>query len=586
MSNPAGYSVQVDFDVPATMRDGTVLRANVFRPIGDGPFPVLLTRLPYGKDFPLGNAVLNAYQAARRGYIVVVQDTRGRFTSEGEWHPFIHERADGYDSVEWAAQLPGATGDVGMYGASYFGFTQWAAAREQPPHLRALLPFVTWADAQDGMYMRGGAVELGLTRHWSVINSMDTALRRLRGNPDPRQVGAALMRLAADLDALPATGYAELPVKGYSLRRNDDALNDLDMGIDRRADAEYLDLASVSPGYDALAGIPALHGGGWYDIFLAGTLKNFTELKKRGRSVQKLIIGPWTHNSQDERVGALHFGFASSAALINLQIDFQSLELRWFDRFLKNIPNGIDQEPPVQIFVMGINRWRSEQEWPLSRAVPTPWYLHSNGNANTSEGDGVLSPAKPENEPADRYVYDPENPVPTVGGALLLHPVFQSGPQDQRPIEQRQDMLVFTSAPLEQALEVTGPITVTLFAATDAPDTDFVARLVDVHPDGFAQNLTDGIIRARMRDGIAHESLITPGQVYEYHIDLWATSNVFLPGHRIRLDVTSSNFPRWDRNLNTADPYAEGMRGVPARQTILHDSAHPSHVVLPIVPAE
>lgn len=586
MTTPTtGYNVQVEFNVPATMRDGTVLNANVFRPSGDGPFPVLLTRLPYGKDFPLGNAVLNAYQAARLGYIVIVQDTRGRFTSVGEWHPFINERADGYDAVEWAAQVPGSNGHVGMYGASYFGFTQWAAAREQPPHLKTLIPFVTWADAQDGMYMRGGAVELGLTRHWSLLNSMDTALRRARGTGDPRQIGGALMRIAGDLDAMPAHGYAELPVKGYSMRRGDDALNDFDMGLDRRNDAEYLDLASVAPGYDALADTPAFHAGGWYDIFLAGTLRNYMELQRRQRAPQKLLIGPWTHGSQDERIGAVDFGFASTAAFINLQIDFQSLQLRWFDHFLKGVPNGIEQEPPVQIFVMGINQWRMENEWPLARAVPTPWYLHSDGQANSSGGDGTLSPTMPADETSDQYTYDPANPVPTLGGALLVHPRFPAGPQDQRTIEARTDMLVYTSEPLAAPVEVTGPITVTLFAASDAPDTDFVARLVDVYPDGFAQNLTDGIIRARMRDGVANESLITPGQVYEYTIDLWATSNVFLPGHRIRLDVTSSNFPRWDRNLNTDAPYAEGAEGVAARQTILHNAAHPSHVVLPIVPA-
>jgi putative CocE/NonD family hydrolase len=586
MTTPAtGYNVQVEFNVPATMRDGVVLNANVFRPIGDGPFSVLLTRLPYGKDFPLGNAVLNAYQAARQGYIVIVQDTRGRFTSAGEWQPFLNERADGYDTVEWAAQVPGSSGDVGMYGASYFGFTQWAAARERPPHLKALMPFVTWADAQDGMYMRGGAVELGLTRHWSQLNHIDTTLRRVRGSGDPRAIMAALMRIAGDLDAMPARGYAELPVKGYSVRRDDDALNEFDMGVDRRNDPEYLDLASVAPGYDALADIPAFHVGGWYDIFLAGTLKNYRELQQRRRAPQKLLIGPWTHTSQDERIGAVHFGFASTAAFINLQIDFQSLELRWFDRFLKGIPNGIDQEPPVQIFVMGLNQWRMENEWPLARAVPTPWYLHSAGHANTLGGDGTLSPVPPVDEAADQYVYDPNDPMPTLGGALLIHPLYPAGPQDQRPVEARSDMLVFTSEPLPAPVEVTGPITVTLYAASDAPDTDFVARLVDVHPDGFAQNLTDGIIRARMRDGVANESLIAPGEVYAYTIDLWATSNVFLPGHRIRLDVTSSSFPRWDRNLNTAAPYAEGTEGVPARQTILHDSEHPSHVVLPIVPA-
>ncbi len=581
---PPTYNVQTEFDVPAVMRDGVTLRANVYRPIGDGPFPVLLTRLPYGKDLPLGSAVLNPVQAARRGYIVVVQDTRGRFASEGDYTVFVHEREDGFDSVEWAAQLPDSNGDVGMYGASYFGFTQWAAAREFPPHLRALFPFVTWANVQDGVFMRGGAIELGLSRHWSVQNSLDPALRMARATGDPRQVFAALQRIAADLDAFPNSGYAELPIKGYSQRRGDDALAIFDEALDRRNDEGFKDTTNVVRGYADLA-LPAYHAGGWYDIFLNGTLQNYVELTRQGKAPQKLLIGPWTHANQSEMIGDVYFGFAASASLINLQIDLQSLQLRWFDRVIKNIENGIEQEPPVQIFVMGINRWRTEQTWPLARAIATPYYLHSSGNAGDDHQDGVLSTDLPDAEPTDHYAYDPRNPVPTVGGALLMHPNFPSGPRDQRAVEQRSDVLVFTSAPLDQPVEVTGPITVTLFAATDARDTDFVARLVDVHPDGFACNLTDGIIRGRMREGIANESLLTPGEIVEYHIDLWATSNVFLPGHRMRLDVTSSNFPRWDCNLNTGAPLGETKEAVIAHQTIYHDRAHPSCVVLPIVPA-
>ena len=237
-------------------------------------------------------------------------------------------------------------------------------------------------------------------------------------------------------------------------------------------------------------------------------------MRARGQATQKLLIGPWSHTTQDERVGAVHFGLGASAGLIDLQTDVQSLQLRWFDRFLKEQPNGIDQEAPVQIFIMGTNQWRTENEWPLARAITTPWYLHSNGAANGIGGDGILSPEAPGNEPADTYAYDPMNPVPTVGGAFLMHPLFQNGPQDQRPLERRTDVLVFTSAPLTEDIEVTGPISVTLFAATDSPDTDFVARLVDVHPSGFARNLNDGIIRGRFRHGFAHEELLTPGKVY------------------------------------------------------------------------
>jgi uncharacterized protein len=576
--------VHVELDVPATMRDGVTLRANVYRPEGDGPWPVLLTRLPYGKDLPLGTSMMDPVQAARRGYMVVVQDTRGRFRSEGDWYPFIHEDLDGYDSVEWAAGLPGSSGRVGMYGASYFGFTQWAAARERPPHLAALFPFITWADALDGTSMRGGALELGIMGHWLMQQTLDPIIRQ--NVRDPQALRAALDRLISELDGLPRGGYAELPLQEFGpLRRLDSAQFVADV-LQRYNDEAYIARVSVAPFYERLD-VPAYHAGGWYDIFLNGILQNYTALAARGATPQKLIIGPWSHGAYGQIIGDEDFGFRSATALIDGQIDFMSLQLTWFDRWLKDIANGIAAGPPVKLFIMGENVWRDEQEWPLRRAVPTPHYLHSAGGANTGAGDGTLSPAMPDDEPVDRYVYDPHNPVPTVGGALLVHPSYRPGPVDQRPVESRRDVLVYTSAPLERDVEVTGPVTVTLWAATSARDTDFVARLVDVHPDGRAINLTDGILRARFRQGIhAPESLVNPGQAYAYQIDLWATSNLFRAGHRIRLDVTSSSFPRWDRNPNTGAPLGEGTELVPATQTILHDAAHPSHVLLSIVPRD
>ena len=583
--SPRTYSVQTDFDIPATMRDGTVLRANVFRPIGDGPFPVLLSRTPYGKDLQLGAESINPIQAAKQGYIVVLQDTRGRFGSAGDYRPFLDEREDGYDAVEWAAALPNSSGLVGMTGGSYVGFTQWAAAREQPPHLKALFPNVTWADSSDGPFMRGGAIELGITRHWTLLNALDTSLRRTRTTGDPRQIIGALKEMAAHLDDMPEHGYAELPVKGFGQRRGYDYFDTTDESVDLRNDPERHDRGSVANGYDDL-NLPAFHMGGWYDIFLGGTLRNFAALTARGVAPQKLIIGPWSHTNQSECVGAVHFGLGSSAGLINMMTDLYSVELRWFDRWLKDIPNGIENEPPIQIFVMGTNQWRTEQHWPLARAVNMPYYLHSDGHANTRRGNGTLSPQEPGDERADTFDYDPQNPMPTLGGATMLHPLFQPGPQDQRPIERRDDMLVFTSAPMDQPMEVTGLVTVHLFAATNARDTDFVARLVDVHPDGFARNLTDGILRGRFRQGLAAESLLTPHEVYEYVIDLWATSNVFLAGHRIRVDITSSSFPRWDRNLNTDAPLGEGTETIIAHQTILHNRTYPSRIVLPIIPAQ
>ena len=334
--------------------------------------------------------------------------------------------------------------------------------------------------------------------------------------------------------------------------------------------------------------VPSFNIGGWYDIFLQDTITNFKNMREHGSTPEarqsKLLIGPWAHGVVTNPIGDVNFGFGASAALIDLQIDFVSLQVRWFDQFLKGIDTGVLNEAPIKLFVMGKNVWRDEQEWPLARAVETCYYLHSGGNANTLNGDGLLSTDAPEDETPDQYVYDPANPVLTHGGALLMTPEFRPGPLDQRSVEGRGDVLVYSTPVLEQDVEVTGPISVHLWATSSAPDTDFVARLVDVQPDGTALNLTDGILRARYRAGTGEVSLIEPGRAYEYEIDLWSTSNVFLKGHRIRLDVTSSDFPRWDRNPNTGHDFGADSELAVARQTILHDADHSSYVVLPIVP--
>ncbi|HLV99153.1 MAG TPA: CocE/NonD family hydrolase [Ktedonobacterales bacterium] len=583
----ANQGVHVDFDVPATMRDGITLRANIYRPAAEGAYPVLLTRLPYGKDFPLGSSVLDPVKAARQGYITVVQDTRGRFTSEGDWYPLRDEGPDSYDSIEWAATLPGSNGKVGTYGASYFGFTQWVGAIQSPPHLAAMVPYITWANPHDGVFSRGGALELGIQASWLLETGLDTVLRRERGNPDPRVGYAKMVALAQEIDRLPAEGYQSLPLKAFEPFRRTNLGESFFDGIEHPFAPEY-SAPSTILGHHGKVNVPCYNAGGWYDIFLAGTLRNFQEMRAHGATPEarqaRLLIGPWSHTNASNTVGDTAFGYGASAALINLQIDFMSLQLRWFDRWLKGIENGVDREPPVKIFVMGENVWRDEQEWPLARALPTPFYLHSGGHANTLEGDGSLTTELPSDESADRFEYDPLNPVPTLGGSLLMPAVYRSGAINQQPIERRDDMLVYTSAPLEHDLEVTGPITVTLWAASSAPDTDFVARLVDVHPDGFARNLTDGIIRARYRHGLQTPELLEPGKAYEYTIDLWATSNLFKAGHRIRLDITSSNFPRWDRNLNTGHEIGADAEVQSATQTILHSREYPSHVLLPVVP--
>ncbi|MDB5082513.1 MAG: CocE/NonD family hydrolase [Chloroflexi bacterium] len=579
--------INVEFDVPATMRDGTVLRANIFRPAAEGTYPVALTRTPYGKDFASVTPILDAVRLAQAGYIVIIQDVRGRMKSDGEWSVFRNEANDGYDTVEWAAALPGSSGNVGMYGASYFGFTQWVTAIEAPPSLKAIFPMITWADSRDGVVWRGGALEFGLMGFWQISTiALDVLLKRYNDAPSA-QLYQAIGALVIEIDRLRTEGYYSLPLKDFKpLKKLDLAPELFEEIVNKPYDREYNRPFSPQEGYSRVQ-VPSYNVGGWYDIFTNGTLQAFRAMREIGATPEarqaKLLMGPWSHVGYTNVIGEQDFGFGASTAFINLQTDLTGLTQRWFDYWLKGIDNGITGEPPVKIFVMGENVWRDEQEWPLARTQYTPYYLHSGGSANSLTGNGYLSPEKPGAETADQYTYDPSNPVTTRGGGLLMNQLFKPGVADQQGRERRQDVLVYTTEPLDHALEVTGPVEVRLWAASDAPDTDFVATLVDVHPDGFAQNLVDGIIRARYRNGDRPE-LLEPGQPYEFTINLWSTSNVFKAGHRIRLDITSSNFPRWDRNPNTGEEIGSSAEMRPARQTIFHDAGHPSSVVLPIIP--
>lgn len=562
--------IKVEFNVPAAMRDGTILRANVFRPADTGAYPVALARTPYGKDFATVNGYLDAVRLAQAGYIVVIQDTRGRMTSDGEWAPLLNEALDGCDAVEWAARLPGSNGSVGMFGASYLGFTQWMAASQRPPSLKAIVPSVTWAHARDGLMWRGGALELGLLANWLLNVGIDTLLKRVKDLPPQEQL-ESLGALIYQIDQLRTAGYYSLPLKDFA------PLTSLDLGthlfgtaFSHPYSSEHARSFSPAAFYDQIS-VPAYNVGGWYDIFIGGTLQNFTANQPHGG---RLIVGPWVHGDPHHIVGEMDFGFVSGG-WINLQFDMTGLTQRWFDYWLKGIDNGITQEPPVKIFVMGENAWREENEWPLARAQYMPLYLRENF---------TLSLDSPRSdEPADHYIYDPADPTPTRGGAILLNRLFVPGVSDQRALESRPDVLSYTSEPLNQDMEVTGPVIVKLWAASDARDTDFVARLIDVHPDGFAQNLCDGIIRARYRNGDTPE-LLQPNHPYEFTIDLWATSNLFKEGHRVRLDIASASFPRWDRNPNTGEPFGQSAYMHSAHQTILHDAAHPSSVILPIIP--
>jgi putative CocE/NonD family hydrolase len=549
--------------VVMTTRDGVKLRADIYRPAGEGTFPVLLTRTPYDKN---GDAEV-ARKAAARGYVVVVQDVRGRYTSEGEWYPFKHETDDGFDTVEWAAALPHSNGKVGMFGGSYVGATQMLAAIGHPPHLAGICPVVTASNYHENWTYQGGAFEQWFNESWTSGLAQDTLNRSIK------QETNALI------------GSTTLPLKKYPVF-NRWAVQD-GAGLTRKLAPYFLDWLD-HPTYDsywkqwsieenyANIQVPALTVAAWYDLFQAGSLRNFMGIKAHGgseaaRNGQRLLVIIGGHAGGPRKVGELDFGPAAE------EFDEDSIMFDWYDYLLKGIQNRYATDKPVRIFVMGENKWRLEDSWPLQRAIATSYFLHSDGKANSASGDGSLSIVAASSEVADSFVYDPANPVPTVGGPLCCdRDHLAPGPRDQRQVENRPDVLVYSTPPLDQDLEVTGQVTLDLFAKSTAVDTDFTAKLVDVSPNGFAQNLTEGILRARFR--------IVPGKVYEYKIDLWSTSNVFLKGHSIRLELSSSNFPRFDRNLNTGKDSSTDSTFVKATNTIVHDSTHPSALILPVVP--
>jgi hypothetical protein len=574
--------VIVERNVEATMRDGTILRANVYRPATTERLPVLLQRTPYGKNGAQADFCL---LSATRGYAVVVQDTRGRWDSEGTHYPMRDEFADGYDTVEWAASQPWANGRVGMWGGAYVGWTQWAVAAMCPPALKAIFPLVTFTDSYRDVIYPGGALALGVATSWGLGSGVSMAIMRMN-IPDAEK--QALMEELADvLDGL-ATGktFRTLPLTAMPLLSRPEIGFPWADWLAHPDDDAYWAQMNVRRAMGKIA-VPAYHLGGWYDIFASGTLANYMEMVRsaatpEARHGQKLIMGPWLHGPMNGVVGEVDFGYrASDASVFHWNILW-----RWFDYWLKGEQNGIMDEPPVRLFVMGRNRWRNEQEWPLARTAYTPCYLHSAGTANTVQGDGTLSFAAPQAEASDHFTYDPADPVPTRGGGLCCwQAALPAGAFDQREIEARADVLVYTSALLEEELEVTGPLQVTLWAASSAVDTDFTAKLVDVHPCGYARNVAEGIIRARYRHSTQTPTLLTPGAVEEYTIQLGATSNVFLAGHRLRVEISSSSFPQYDRNPNLGHDAARDDELLKAEQVIYHDAQHPSHLLLPIIPA-
>ena len=573
-NQPITFDVKVEYGAPAKMRDGVMLRADIYRPSVDGKYPVLLKRTPYNKSGS-GSEIEFARKAASRGYVVIMQDVRGRYTSDGDWYPFVHEANDGYDTVEWAAALPYSDGRVGMWSGSYVGATQMLAAIAHPPHLAGICPVVTASNYHENWTYQGGAFEQWFNESWTSGLAQDTFNRSIQK--------ASNARLGQDV--LPLTNYPlfNLPTAG-SANASTSVL--APYFLDWLAHPSYDDYwkaVSIEEHFSDIR-VPALHIAAWYDIFLGGSLRNYEGLKVKAatddaRKGQQLLVTIGGHAGGGRQIGELDYGPEAE------KFNETEITLRWYDFLFKGIQNDFAGNNRVKIFVMGLNQWREEADWPLARAKNTKYFLHSQAAANSSKGNGSLSTAAPASEPSDKFTYDPLKPVPTIGGPLCCDGGHLApGPRDQRSVEDRNDVLIYSTPPLEHDLEVTGPVKLELFASSSAVDTDFTAKVVDVFPDGSAINISEGILRGRYRDSPEIPALLIPGKVYPLNIDLWATSNVFRVGHRIRLEVSSSNFPRFDRNLNTGESAATSSKTTTATNTILHDAQHPSALVLSVVP--
>ncbi|MGP4039699.1 CocE/NonD family hydrolase [Gracilibacillus sp. D59] len=560
--------VLVEREVPCTLRDGIILYANIYRPQAGGNYPVLLTRLPYNKNLPdFSHRWIDPIRTAMQGYIVIIQDVRGRFASEGEFEPFAQEVEDGYDTVEWAASLPYSNGKVGMFGLSYYAFTQLYALVKQPPALKAIFPAMTGNIFKEP-FGGNGVLALASAETWMLDSVAPDYLKRKLSREDYSE---AIKKLTNDLNQI-EEWHKYTPIKELPAVVKHPVLHDI---YRKYIDQEFIKKAITKidgKNVSDFMNIPAYHLAGWYDNFLSQTLLNYEQMRAYNPD-QKLIIGPWGHGMVGSDLGDRSFGVDSSAHSIEGKYDLTSLHVKWFNHWLKEGNATLqDDEDPVKIFVMGINQWRSEKEWPLQRTAYTNYYLHSSGQANSKSG--TLTTTAPANEPSDQFSHDPANPVPTHGGGTLFYNGRNAGPRDQREIEQREDVVVYTTPPLKKALEVTGTAKVILWASTDAIDTDFTAKLVDVFPDGTAYNLADGIVRDNYQNS----------EMMCYEIELNPTSNVFLPGHSIRIDIASSDFPRYDVNPGTGKTTLDTVEMVKAKQTLFHQTEYPSHVILPVIP--
>ncbi|GAC1635497.1 MAG: CocE/NonD family hydrolase [Mycobacterium sp.] len=566
-------------EVPAAMRDGAVLRADVYRPQTNDAVPVILMRTQYGKsEAQAGSRFERPDWFSSHCFLVVVQDVRGQGTSSGTFSEFTHDQDDGYDSVEWAAALPGSNGKVGMYGSSYVGATQWLAAVTTPPHLVTIVPANTASDYYDGWTYEGGEFRLAFVQPWAIGSIALTAAQNRNDQSAVAQLQAAAAEPTRWMDFRP---FKDLP----PLQPQNPAVAPWYFDWLRHSKRDdFWRQFSIRDRYPSVK-VPVLDVEGWYDAFLAGGIENFTGMVARGgtapaRDNQRLVIGPWDH---------VNWGRSDSSPAPLLKdvgtvgdSPVNDLMLAWFDHFLKGRHNNVAGAPRVDYFVMGANTWKSAPSWPLPQTHWTKFHLSGRGGIEDRKGE--LVPGAPATQPPDTYTYDPVVPVPSIGGHSCCG--AKSGPQgpyDQIPVEQRSDVLVYNSSPLERDTEMTGPISVQLWAQSTATDTDFTAKLTAIKPDGTVINLNNGILRTAFRDSLSDPTPITPGRPYAYQIQVWPTSYEFRAGDRIGLEISSSDYPQFAPNPNTGAPFGVDAATHTATQTILHDAEHPSAVTLPMI---
>lgn len=550
----------IEKNIMINSRDGCALATDIYRPKLIEKYPALVARTPYDKN-QMSHSVAPYVEA---GYAVIIQDVRGRFASEGCFYPYAFEVSDALDLYNWISNQEWYSGNIGTFGGSYLGGTQLLPAGKSPEDLKAMIPEITFDNFYSGCAYQGG-VKVMHDLVWTVRSIIPDILNR-------KNTQAQLPTVDDALNQLPLADHE-------TIRKFGSYYHDW---LEHPTDGPFWQETSPSSSYERIKA-PALHISGWYDIFVPSTLNNYLAMKTRAGSKQarqntRLIMGPWTHLDFSGRFTDFSFGENSSEDAI----DLVNLKINWFDYWLKN--QGELKGAPVKLFVMGSNKWRDEDEWPLSNATYSSYYLNSGGSANSLYGDGLLQVEIPEKEAKDQYIFDPFDPVSTVGGQVIL-PDIVSGPADQQFIEQRNDLLVYTSPVLTEPLEVIGEIVLKLYVSSDCLDTDFTAKLVDVFPDGRAMNLTDGVLRARYRDSFKEPQLMNPHEVYELTIDVGATANVFLPGHKIRIEVSSSNFPKFSRNSNSGKAVFDekACDYQKATNTIYHGGNKLSRLLLPIV---